>query len=31
MRNWTKQSDPILQEVSFSHLEEIDHLGPIAA
>jgi hypothetical protein len=31
MRNRAKQSDPILQEVGFSHLEEIDHFRPIAA
>jgi hypothetical protein len=31
MRNWTKQGDTILQEMDFSHLEEIDHLGPITA
>jgi hypothetical protein len=31
MGNGAKQSDPVLQEVGFSHLEKIDHLGSITA
>jgi len=30
MGDRTKQSDPILQEVSFPHLEEVDHLRSVA-